>query len=115
MFILSVALHVEICRQIKINATNYEIRKCVKQYSLSFFRHKGKNKFNSSISLSNILKEKREDFSLKNKEKEIILNDSMSRISYLSNTSNSIESKKEKEKIENTLKKEKMKNKKLLK
>ena len=107
MFILSVALHVEICRQIKINATNYEIRKCVKQYSLSFFRHKGKNKFNSSISLSNILKEKREDFSLNNKEKEIILNDSMSRISNLSNTSNSIDSKKEKEKMENTIKKRK--------
>ena len=72
MFILSVALHVEIGRQIKLNTTNVAIKNKVKKYSLSDFRNKTHitSLFKSSKKVVVVVNDEQEDeFSIERKDK----------------------------------------------
>ena len=52
MFLLSLALHIEIGRQIKLNAKNILIKRIVKKYALSnFIRLSNEDRYNESLSL----------------------------------------------------------------
>ena len=100
MFILSVALHSEIGRQIKLNSSNIAIKNKVKKYSLSVFRNKAQNISVFRLVQGNSIKpqEKKEQFNIERKDK-IVIKDSIG--------IKNIEMKKEKEKIEKSIKKRK--------
>ena len=102
MFILSVALHVEIGRQIKLNTSDIAIKNKVKKYSLSVFRNKTQNISVFRLVQGQSIKpeEKKEEFNIERKEK-IIIKDN------LNQGNNNIEMKKEKEKIQKSIKKRK--------
>ena len=101
MFILSVALHVEIGRQIKLNTSDIAIKNKVKKYSLSVFRNKAQNisVFLIIPGASSKPQETKEEYNIERKDK-IIIKDPL-------NQGNNIEMKKEKEKIEKSIKKKK--------
>ena len=97
MYILSVALHVEIGRQIKLNSKDIAIQNKVKKYSLSTFRHKTQN---TVLNLgSGKATEEKEEYNIERKEKIIIKDNSILNIN--------VDMKKEKEKIEKSIKKKK--------
>ena len=100
MYILSVALHVEIGRQIKLNTKDIAIQNKVKKYSLSTFRHKTQNTMRILAQLTSrkILEEK-DEFNIERKEKLVIKENN--------STVNILDVKKEKEKIEKSIKKKK--------
>ena len=104
MFVLSVALHVEIGRQIKLNTKDIAIKNKVKKYSLSVFRNKAQN-ISSVFLLSQgallTISETKEEFNIERKEKLILKENSNP--GYLNN----IDVKKEKEKKEKSIKRRK--------
>ena len=71
MFILSVALHVEIGRQIKLNTYNIAIKNKVKKYSLSFFREKTEKiyGFYRRKTITSTLKEEEVQYTIERKKK----------------------------------------------
>ena len=102
MFVLSVALHVEIGRQIKLNTKDIAIKNKVKKYSLSVFRNKAQNIsvfLISQLTMAN--KNAVEECNIERKEK-LVLKDSSNQ-----GNINNIDMKKEKEKKENNIKKRK--------
>ena len=104
MFILSVALHVEIGRQIKLNTKDIAIKNKVKKYSLSVFRNKAQNIsvfLLSQVALM-ITPETKEEYNIERKERLVLKeNGNLGNI-------NNLEIKKEKEKKEkNSIKKRK--------
>ena len=104
MFILSVALHVEIGRQIKLNTKDIAIKNKVKKYSLSVFRNKAQNissVFLLSQSALMTISETKEEYNIERKEKLILKENSNP--GYLTN----IDVKKEKEKKEKSIKRRK--------
>ena len=102
MFILSVALHVEIGRQIKLNTVNIAIKNKVKKYSLSFFREKTENiyGFYRRKTITSTLIEEKVEYTIERKEKLVIKDNTLLGI-------NNPETKKEKEKKEKKIKKRK--------
>ena len=104
MFILSVALHVEIGRQIKLYTLNIAIKNKVKKYSLSNFRNKTQNiavlrrlqTFTSKI----VDKKEDEEFTIKRKDRLVLKDNTILGIK-------NIELKKDKEKHAKNIKKRK--------
>ena len=101
MFILSVALHMEIGRQIKLNTVNIEIKNTVKKYSLSNFQNKTQ-KIAVFRHLQTFVENNNneDDYSIKRKEKLNLKENSVLSLTHL-------ESKKEKEKMKKKIKKRK--------
>ena len=100
MFILSVALHVEIGRQIKLNTSDIAIKNKVKKYSLSVFRNKTQNISVFRLVQAPTSNPKEREYSIERKDK-IVVKDSLTQ----GNTN--IELKKEKEKMKKNIKKRK--------